>query len=75
MSTSPEDTTAHPHPRRTGPITFTKQSADELRKVVTPTRDELTRMTLVVLAFLAFMIALVMGLDYLFGTGASLLFG
>ena len=48
---------------------------DELRKVVTPTSEELLRTTGVVLAFVAFMILLVMGLDWVFGTVAGLLFG
>ncbi|MDO5635461.1 MAG: preprotein translocase subunit SecE [Micrococcus sp.] len=58
-----------------GIILFLRQVVDELRKVVTPTRDELLRMTGVVLAFVAIMILLVMGLDWLFGTGAGFTFG
>ena len=38
-------------------------------------RQELLRTTGVVLAFVAFMILLVMGLDWVFGTVAGLLFG
>lgn len=54
---------------------FLRQVMDELRKVVTPTREELVRMTGVVLAFVVVMILLVMGLDWMFGTLAGLLFG
>lgn len=54
---------------------FLRQVVDELRKVVTPTSEELLRTTGVVLAFVAFMILLVMGLDWVFGTVAGLLFG
>ena len=54
---------------------FLRQVMDELRKVVTPTREELLRMTGVVLAFVAIMILLVMGLDWLFGTAARFTFG
>ena len=54
---------------------FFRQVMDELRKVVTPTREELFRMTGIVLAFVAFMIVLVMGLDWLFGLAAGLTFG
>jgi len=54
---------------------FLRQVMDELRMVVTPTREELVRMTGVVLAFVVVMILLVMGLDWMFGTLAGLLFG
>lgn len=54
---------------------FLRQVWDELRKVVTPTREELLRMTGIVLAFVAFMILLVMGLDWLFGLAAGFTFG
>ncbi|MCG7421462.1 preprotein translocase subunit SecE [Micrococcus porci] len=68
-----------PESRRRGPFgriaLFLRQVLDELRKVVTPTGDELLKMTGVVLAFVAVMILLVMGLDWVFGTLAGLLFG
>lgn len=68
-----------PDRQRRGPFArialFLGQVMDELRKVVTPTREELLRMTAVVLAFVAVMILLVMGLDWAFGTLAGLLFG
>lgn len=54
---------------------FLKQVVTELKKVVTPTRKELISYTGVVLAFVVIMMALVSGLDFLFGTGVGYLFG
>lgn len=54
---------------------FFRQVIDELRKVVTPTREELVKMTGVVLVFVVIVILLVTLLDWLFGMGASFVFG
>lgn len=54
---------------------FLRQVVDELRKVVTPTREELVKLTGIVLVFVIIMILLVTLLDFLFGSGASLVFG
>ncbi len=54
---------------------FLRQVIDEMRKVVTPTRQELIKMTGVVLVFVVIIIALVSLLDWLFGMGASWVFG
>lgn len=54
---------------------FLRQVMNELRKVITPTRKELISYTLVVLVFVAFMMAIVSGLDLLFGTGVGYVFG
>lgn len=54
---------------------FLRQVVDELRKVVTPTREELVKLTGIVLVFVVLMILLVSLLDFLFGTGASFVFG
>ncbi|WBL20543.1 MULTISPECIES: preprotein translocase subunit SecE [Citricoccus] len=54
---------------------FLRQVVDELKKVVTPTREELIKMTGVVLVFVVIVVLLVTGLDWLFGTGASFIFG
>jgi preprotein translocase subunit SecE len=54
---------------------FVRQVIAELRKVVTPTRQELVRFTITVLAFVILMILIVTGLDYVFGTGAVWVFG
>ena len=45
---------------------FVRQVFGELRKVVTPTRQELIKYTAVVLAFVVIMMGLVYGLDVLF---------
>lgn len=50
----------------TTPITFLKQTYDEMRKVVWPTRNEIIRLTTVVL-FISFVISIYIGgLDFLF---------
>lgn len=55
-------------------LRFIREVAAELRKVVTPTRRELIRYTITVLAFVAVVIALVIGLDLFFGTLSTQLF-
>ena len=45
---------------------FIRQVIAELRKVVTPTRQELVKFTLVVLGFVVVVMAIVYGLDLLF---------
>ncbi|HET8599742.1 MAG TPA: preprotein translocase subunit SecE [Segeticoccus sp.] len=45
---------------------FVSQIIDELRKVVRPTREELTTYTIVVIVFVAAIMAYVFGLDYAF---------
>ena len=47
-------------------VVFIRQVFAELRKVVTPTRQELVKFTLIVLGFVVVMMALVYGLDVLF---------
>ena len=54
---------------------FIRQVFAELRKVVTPTRQELFKFTLVVLGFVVVMMALVYGLDLLFSWVTSIVFG
>jgi preprotein translocase subunit SecE len=54
---------------------FVRQVIGELRKVVTPTRQELLNYTLVVLGFVVVMMAVVFVLDFLFGTGVGWVFG
>lgn len=46
---------------------FLRQVIAELRKVVVPTRKELIGYSITVLAFVAFMIVLIFGLDFAFG--------
>ena len=54
---------------------FIRQVIGELKKVVTPTRKELINYVLVVLVFVVIMMALVSGMDYLFGWGVIAVFG
>lgn len=55
-------------------ILFVRQVIAELRKVVTPTRKELGKMTLIVVVFLAIMVLFVTALDLAFGSLSSLIF-
>jgi preprotein translocase subunit SecE len=54
---------------------FIRQVFAELRKVVTPTRQELIKYTGVVLGFVVVMMALVYGLDLLFVWITTAVFG
>ena len=54
---------------------FIRQVFAELRKVVTPTRQELLKYTAVVLGFVVVMMAIVYGLDLLFTWMAGVVFG
>ena len=54
---------------------FLRQVMNELSKVVTPTRRELITYTLVVLVFVIIMMAIVSGLDIVFGWVVSYVFG
>lgn len=54
---------------------FIRQVFAELRKVVTPTRQELLKYTAVVLGFVVIMMAIVYGLDVLFVWVATVVFG
>lgn len=56
-------------------VLFIQQVIAELKKVVTPTRKELINYTLVVLGFVLIMMALVWGLDQLFGWLTMFTFG
>jgi preprotein translocase subunit SecE len=61
--------------KRTSPVTFYRQVVAELRKVVWPTRNQLVTYFWVVLVFVAVMIGIVSGLDYVFGTLMFKVFG
>ncbi|GAA1060669.1 hypothetical protein GCM10009573_20960 [Agromyces bracchium] len=54
---------------------FIRQVIGELKKVVTPTRKELASFTAVVLVFVAIMMAIVWGLDQVFGWLVLYVFG
>ncbi|MDO5627987.1 MAG: preprotein translocase subunit SecE [Mobilicoccus sp.] len=47
-------------------VLFFSQVLDEIRKVVRPTRKELTTYTIVVIAFVSMVMVYVMGLDAIF---------
>ena len=54
---------------------FIRQVIAELKKVVTPSRSELIRMTFVVLVFVLIIMALVYAIDWLIRLGVFALFG
>lgn len=54
---------------------FLREVIAELKKVTTPTRKELINYVAVVLIFVAFMMLLIFGLDWLFGQAAFWIFG
>ncbi|MBC9955864.1 preprotein translocase subunit SecE [Yimella sp. cx-51] len=56
-------------------LLFIRQVIDEIRKVVRPTREELTQYTVVVLVFLVFIMLFVVGVDWVFSRGVSWVFG
>ncbi|MBO0679016.1 preprotein translocase subunit SecE [Mycolicibacterium sp. S2-37] len=56
-------------------VTFVKQVIAELRKVIWPNRKQMVNYTIVVLVFLAFMVALISGVDYGAGRLIGLFFG
>jgi preprotein translocase subunit SecE len=56
-------------------VRFLREVVAELRKVIWPTRKNLVTYTIVVLVFVAVMVALVFGLDYVFFQGVAFLFG
>ena len=60
---------------RTSPALFIRQIVSELRKVIWPTRKELTTYTVVVVVFVIVMLTIVGGLDYLFAKGVLWAFG
>lgn len=60
--------------KRTSPALFYRQSVSELRKVVWPTRPQLVTYTIVVLVFVAIMMALIFALDQAFSALVFALF-
>jgi len=51
-------------PDRTSPAVFLREIRSELRKVIWPTRKELTTYTTVAVIFIMVMVGVVTGLDY-----------
>jgi preprotein translocase subunit SecE len=62
-------------PARTTPALFVRQVVAELRKVIWPTRHELTTYTTVSLVFILVMVGIVTGLDTLLGKVVLAVFG
>ena len=60
--------------KRTGPVTFVRQSVAELRKVVYPTGPQLANYFVVVLIFVLFIIAYVSLIDLAFGAAIFRIF-
>lgn len=60
---------------RVGPVAFVGESAAELKKVVWPTGTEVREYFVVVLVFVLFIMAIVMGLDLLYGWAILKVFG
>ena len=60
---------------RTTPALFFRQMVGELRKVIWPTRKELVTYTVVCMAFVIVMVAIVTALDYGFTKLVFALFG
>ena len=59
---------SHPgRQKRTSPATFYRQVVAELRKVVYPTREQLSTYFIVVMIFVVVMMAVVSALDLAFG--------
>ncbi len=56
-------------------IRYFRETRAELRKVTWPTREEVTRLTLIVLAVTAFMAALLGAIDYIFAALFRLIVG
>ena len=54
---------------------FVRQVIAELKKVVTPSRTELVKMTIVVLVFVLIIMALVYAIDWVIRLGVFALFG
>ena len=71
---TPKQRPGAPEHKRTGPITFVRQSIDELRKVVYPTGSQLGNYFVVVLIFVLFIIAYVSLLDLGIGAGIFRIF-
>ena len=61
--------------KRTGLLTFYRQVVAELRKVVWPTQQQLITYFIVVMVFVLVVMAIVSGLDLVFGKAAFAIFG
>ena len=60
---------------RVGPAQYLREVRDEMRKVAWPTRDEVVRYSIIVVATVLVYMFLVGGLDYIFGFLSRWLYG
>ena len=60
---------------RTGPRQYLREVRDEMRKVAWPSREEVIRYSIIVVATVIVYMALVGGLDYIFGFMSKWLYG
>ncbi len=75
-ATRTESPSSRPSQGRGGkPARFVRESVSELRKVLWPTRSELTTYSIVVIVFVVVMVALVSGLDIGFAKLVLKVFG
>ena len=73
---TPSRDTKEKRPSPLGRLTrFLREVVAELRKVIWPTRKQMITYTAVVLVFVAFMVAVIAGLDILLARGVLWLFG
>lgn len=75
VATKSRRSASGPTERRTTPAQFVSQSADELKKVVWPTPEQVRQYFVVVLVFVLFIMAYVVALDTGFGALLLRLFG
>jgi len=61
--------------RGAGPTRFARESVSELRKVLWPSRNELVTYSIVVIIFIAILVAIVAGLDVGFARLILQIFG
>ena len=61
--------------QRVGPIQYLREVRDEMRKVAWPTKDEVVRYSIIVTVTVIVYMALVGGLDYVFGFLSRWLYG
>jgi preprotein translocase subunit SecE len=60
---------------RVGPAQYVREVRDEMRKVAWPSREEVIRYSIIVIATVLVYMALVGGLDYIFGFLSRWLYG
>ena len=74
-ATHTESVTPRPAGGGRGPTRFVRESVSELRKVLWPSRNELVTYSIVVIIFIAVLVAIVAGLDVGFAKLVLKIFG